>query len=473
MPRMPSMERLACYPTGRGAATKRPPGLARAFRLTPAQSKVMCKVVGETEQEKQEKQEKRKQAVMKALFYNTLQAVIQHVMILQSEQHLFIKSCGGDITKATKVLSITTALVGALGLQFNQIGGRLSDAYGRRTMFMMGPLVNFVAGLCVFKMPGNTLVLAAARVLKLMATTFSGTVMGGAAAGDVLNGTELAVAGSKVGSIVGVAVVVAPFLESLLLWLSRGRHRVTYLGLSAMAAVQFATAYCLMPETVTKPAPFDLKKTLQALNPFDSLRVFASKSRMLKRLVVIWMLQMVLEGKNLSDFSQTWMREHLGWSSQRIRNQVALYGAMTTLAGLYCTPYILGKTRVSSFTTIANAGMAIGLLPSLFSTNGIWQFLSMFPQLIGVNGSSASALGPVMKRCADEAGFTQGQYAAYMANLRAIPAVLSPLFIGALHNFVQRKGGHVGVVYPALGFLGAVVPTALLWTTVDRTELDG
>ena len=53
----------------------------------------------------------------------------------------------------------------------------------------------------------------AMKTVKIMITTFSGSVMCQAALMDVVSGPELALVGARQLSVIGVGVVVAPFLE--------------------------------------------------------------------------------------------------------------------------------------------------------------------------------------------------------------------------------------------------------------------
>ena len=58
-------------------------------------------------------------------------------------------------------------------------------------MICLGPILNFVVA-SLYASPSNISVLMAARTLKLMVTTFSGTVMSLTAFMDVLKGPQLA-----------------------------------------------------------------------------------------------------------------------------------------------------------------------------------------------------------------------------------------------------------------------------------------
>ena len=59
---------------------------------------------------------------------------------------MIIKLCGGDAAAGMKTLANSQGLVGILSLIINQAGGRFSDATGRKTGLLVGPLCNVVLG---------------------------------------------------------------------------------------------------------------------------------------------------------------------------------------------------------------------------------------------------------------------------------------------------------------------------------------
>ena len=58
--------------------------------------------------------------------------------------------CGGDIPRAALLLGNTQAITGVLALFINQFGGKLSDALGRRSFMLIGPIGNVIVGSIVF-----------------------------------------------------------------------------------------------------------------------------------------------------------------------------------------------------------------------------------------------------------------------------------------------------------------------------------
>lgn len=53
---------------------------------------------------------------------------------------------GGDLGRTASILANTQGLVGVIGVLINQIGGKFSDAMGRKPFLMVGPAANILFG---------------------------------------------------------------------------------------------------------------------------------------------------------------------------------------------------------------------------------------------------------------------------------------------------------------------------------------
>ena len=86
----------------------------------------------------------------------------------------------------------TSGLVGLAGLVFNQLEGKLSDLFGRRAFWFVGPATSVLAGMAVRLFGKRHLaIVALARMSRLLATAFSGSVMAGAVLSGVFANSEL------------------------------------------------------------------------------------------------------------------------------------------------------------------------------------------------------------------------------------------------------------------------------------------
>ncbi|CAE7623517.1 TIC32, partial [Symbiodinium pilosum] len=342
--------------------------------------------------------------------------VSQHFIFAQSEPRLFLSLCNQDAAAATRILGNTSGIVGLLSLVVNQAGGKLSDRIGRKPGFLVGPLSNILLGWCVFKNANSRWVVAVCRILRLILTTFSNTVMCNAALADVCSSNELALAMSRIQTATGLAMLLTPFIEGRILLLSPSSPagiRYVYAAMAAIAAVHTGFVASQLEETLDSTKRTTTQLTLSVINPFGFLRLFAEGSKVLQKLVVITTLQMFLEGKNLSDVIQTWIRDHLKWSVTQVRNFIVGYGLLCTATGASATPWMLRNLSARGFTTATNLLNAAafglrGLAPSslLFLT-------MMVPMLPGVNGASATALKAVAQDIATSQGFGKGEFSAW------------------------------------------------------------
>ena len=130
-------------------------------------------------------QERRRVRVNRLLLLHIFQSTVQHVVTIQSEMLLFLRACDGDAASATRIMTNTAAVTGILSLVVNQVGGKISDAIGRKPIFLTGPIINAAVGITVFTFPSAIWTLALGKVLKTAGTTLSGTVVSFAAFMDV------------------------------------------------------------------------------------------------------------------------------------------------------------------------------------------------------------------------------------------------------------------------------------------------
>lgn len=418
-----------------------------------------------------DKKQSSKERVLSALFFNTFQAVIQHCLVIQADQTLFLQANGGDAVRTAASLATTTSLVSVVGVLVNQLGGKLSDSFGRRPIFMVGPIVNMLVGILVFRHSTNLRLIMGCRVAKMVVTTLSGTVMTGAAMGETVQGVELAAAASRLTSYVGIAVVLAPFLESAILKRTAGSARSVYLGLTAVSAAQLLSNAALIPETLKNPRPFNTQETIAALNPLSALQIFRCKNADLKKLVSVWLLMMSVEGKNISDLAQLWMRDHVKWSPDTMRNWVSWYGAVVTAGGLYVTPFFLKRLSPLDFTAAACSTMTAGFTIAGLSERGACWWGFTVPQVLGINGATAAALVPIMRRFAAEEGFGQGEFEAYRTNLRAISGAMIPVLIAWAYGRLKAKGLSPGVIWIFLGWFCNALPAVVLRLIINREKM--
>ncbi|CAE7430471.1 unnamed protein product [Symbiodinium necroappetens] len=310
-----------------------------------------------SKQEPHEEAESRRKQLVTRICVSSFFSVSQHFIFAQSEPRLFLSLCNQDAAAATRLLGNTSGIVGLLSLVVNQAGGKLSDRIGRKPGFLIGPLSNIFLGWCVFKNAKKRWLVAVCRILRLILTTFSNTVMCNAALADVCSSNELALALSRVQTATGLAMLLTPFIEGRILLFSPGSPsaiRYVYAAMATIATIHAVFVATQLEETLDPTKRATSKLTWSVINPFGFVRLFGEGTKALQKLVAITTMQMFLEGKNLSDVIQTWIRDHLKWSVMQVRNFIVGYGLLCTATGASATPWMLKNLSARGFTTATN-----------------------------------------------------------------------------------------------------------------------
>lgn len=445
-----------------------PPRERRLLRMAPAASKP-------DEQAIESAEEARRQKLVLKICTSSFFSVCQHFIFAQSEPRLFLNLCDKDAVAAAQLLGNTSGIVGILSLMVNQAGGKLSDSIGRKPGFLLGPLSNILLGWLVFKNPRNRALVTVCRILRLILTTFSNTIMCQAALADICKGNEFSLAQSQIQVATGIAMLLTPFVEGRILEISPWSPdgiRYVYGAMAAIATAHVAFVATQLEETLAVAKRSTAKFTLSMINPFGFLRIFSEGTHALKKLVTITTLQMFLEGKNMSDVIQAFIRDKLQWSVTQVRNFVTSYGLLCLGTGFTATPRLLKALSARDFTTVTNMlnflGFSVrGMVPSTPLFLG-----AMVPMLPGVNGASATALKTVQNQIATSQGFGKGEFSAWVNNLRALAGSAAPVLYGQVYAAAEKYGRNPGHVFALAGVLGALIPQLILQGMPD-SQLEG
>jgi MFS family permease len=405
-----------------------------------------------------------KAQVFRGVYLQMFLAVVAHTLNLQTEAILIRNACNNDLGKAAQVGSISNAAA----------GGKLSDSMGRKPFYLLGPLCQVLSGLCCFAMFDNALVLAGFRALKVVGTTFSGTVIGSAAMRDMFQGEELATKSAQGGSIVGLAIMTGPLLESFLLKSAKaGNERIGFLAMAMLGLAAGTLGRLKLPESLSSSSkkPFDVSTVVSDVNPFGFLRIYTHGSIAARKLATICCLQTLIDGKNVSDIVQIWTREHIKLQMETIRNFVMGYGLASTIAGAKLVPYLLKNLSTYGFTTFTNITNFFGFIMR-GSVANVYVFFGALPLMLpGVNAASTSALMPVLMGHMQASGFGNGESSAYINNLRVIAGAIITMLYGKFYAWCCRTGLNPGLTFSFGACVGALAPQLLLHLTVQRSEL--
>ena len=430
-------------------------------------------------------------------------------------KHL-LRRAKDPVSAAAKIMANTSGIVGVLGLVINQYGGKMSDLFGRHAFWFVGPLTSILSGLMVHTFSHNLFVVMACRILRLVTTTFSSSVMIGTVLSDVASGSVLAAAGAKTGAFVGAAIVVAPVLEGFILKATQQNLRKPYLGLATLGCLHSLYLYYYMPETnkdiltpttATTSKPFSwsinplsffslyqkdptLDRVLRTLNTTLSqhrakylqttdhissttattqalvekkrilLKCMANRA-VLKKMVTINTLQSFLEGKNVTDLVQIWQREHLNWDVFGMRDFTVVYGILCVGTGALLTPWLLKSLVARKFTTLTNWTNTIGFVLRGATENAAVFWCCIPLMLPGVNGASGGAIKALSIERAIAAGIQRGELSAYLNNLRAVASSFAPMLYGNMYAFFRSAKMFPGLTFTVAAVVGGLLPELL------------
>jgi len=277
---------------------------------------------------------------------------------------------------------------------------------------------------------------------------------------------------AKGGSVIGLGIMTGPLIEGAILKSVRpGQESATYLGLAVLGAIAAVNS---VPETLSaeKRKKFDLSSALKSANPFGFLKLYTEGSAPVRKLVTIVSLQTMIDGKNISDLTQIWTREHLKLQMESIRNFVMGYGFASMMAGAKLVPYLLKNLSINGFTTFTNITNLLGFCMR-GSVESVWAFGGALPLMLpGVNAASTTALTPVLNHHMTKCGFGVGESTAWVNNLRVLVGSVATLMYGYFYAWCRRKGLSAGLTFALAGFWGAALPQALLMLLVKKSELE-
>jgi len=422
-------------------------------------------------EEKQRK--KRIQTMIPAILF---QSVMHHVLILQSDIIQMKSACGDDAGKTSVMLGKCTLYQGLITLFLNQIGGKLSDSLGRKLFFQVGPACNILLAGLLFKNPHRVWANALYRVFAHACLSFSGSVMTTASVWDTLTPSENTGLGARNVGAIGMAVVFAPYLESMLLKLTNGQTKYTYLATILLSLIQISTNAMFLPETLPvakRKSIDDFKNSLSSFNPLAFVQLKNVKSKLLKQVFVIGAFQLFLEGKCTSDLCQLWCRTDAKMSNEQIRDFIAVWGFANIASGCF-RPQILKTMSATKFTTLANLTLALGVATHGIAPKGKFMWAPLPLMLLGLNCGHNAALGPLIGPLASEEGLPKGEVAAWMQNLRAVVTTVAPLSYGLWYAACKRNNKYTGSTWWLAAAMGALLPELLLraMPADERAALD-
>lgn len=409
-------------------------------------------------------------------------SLLQHIFSATPESTLFLQASEGSAARAATSMSACTGISGLMGLFVNQGGGKLSDCLGRKGLFLVGPIVNLGVAM-VYHSTRHLPALIVARSLKLMVTSFSGSVMCLATLMDICTGQELAEMNGKLGGAIGLGVLLG---QAVMTRPRLNHDPLTGVKLMAIAAalqgllVSGGLAETLRPEKRISMAEF--RSSLSSINPLSFLKLYTGKgySWALRMFATIHAFQCCSEATSTRDILLIYCRENLKhsngskWSKEFMAGYFALWGACASFSGMFLSPFLLKRMSSLGFTTVANLGVTLGHVFGYGfqeqTRNMLWALPLLLP---GINGNNAVGIKALAGGLAIKHGMGKGEFSGWLSNMRAITTGLAAVGSGLWYARAQdNRLGKLPVksVWWLIAFFGGLLPQLLCWTALSKRD---
>jgi DHA1 family tetracycline resistance protein-like MFS transporter len=366
----------------------------------------------------------------------------------------------GNIVLATTTAATMSSACGLAEVLMNPVVGKLSDRFGRKAFFFLGPLANCITSLLQIRYRRSIGICYLQRICSQTLSTVSGSTIGTATLADIVSGDRLTGALGQVGSWAGLGVIIGPLISGGLTILVGVENQIV-VGYCVRAAVSGATVIFLalrLDETlpVEKRRPF----ALSGVNPFGFLKLFRG-SGTLRRLVMAHGFSCMCEGKMTSDTCMAWLMGPVALQPSGVTAYLTGWGVACYASGAHLVHFFLdtiGPRRFTdlAMTTNALAHLLLGLVARPWVVAGYVALLTP-----GINNLAAAALKSQATKHAVAQGFGKGEFAAALASLRALAFVVAPTLWGRVYAGCANAGWSPGLAISAAGCLGAVLPGLL------------
>eukprot|EP00940_MAST-03C_sp_MAST-3C-sp2_P001421 g1421.t1 len=320
-------------------------------------------------------------------------------------------------------------------------------------------MANAILRLAVSMSPSHFLISVEKVVTSVLLAVASITTQ--ATLADVSNGADLAMNSAKVGICAGLSFVVGPILGGVCM--KKFGPRASYFVASMIAAVHIAFAHFTFRETLMCEDRRPMRQTF--VSPFSFTRLLTTKSRPLRMLTIIGLLQTFCEPKTWNDMVQLYMRVNVRLGASSIGRFFATFGMSAILAKLV-TRRVIKRYGFAFHTKMANVATALAF--SLWGCNASSRLTSVAAPLLLAPLFMDRRAG-VTVRANDAAvavGLGKGEHAGLFGNLRALAVVFAPLIFGNIYSWssatTRRPTGLPFIVAAMFAVAAEATHTSLL-----------
>jgi MFS family permease len=393
---------------------------------------------------------------------------------LLSDTALFVTACGGDAVQAAYYLGVGISSGSAIEFVANPFLGKLSDQTGRRWVYFIAPVVAGLGGSLLVLATGGTSLpaLIAHRISNSCTPSMSFSLMFPVAISDMYSGVEYGVRAAKAFASIGLALIFAPPLGTLLISVTGNIMNVYKLRL-IFAVVQLIFTYVYVEETLQEKNVRQFR-WLDA-NPLSFIRLF-TRSRALGTLALTVFFNCFAEGKAISSMMNGWLMGppmHFPLPKQTL--YTSLFGVAAFSSGTFLVPRMLSTFGPRRFTDVCNAVSAVGFLISsapLYLGKELSAWGGLLFQAPGANNTASAACKGMALDQAVAAGFGRGEYGGMYSSLRSLAMVLAPAMYSVIYTKAQAPSSGLpalplGASWIAAALLGNGLPLILHRTLSD------
>lgn len=367
---------------------------------------------------------------------------------------------GGDLAGAAVWGGVLTSVFAVMQFLFGPTLGALSDRFGRRPVLLVS----------LFVMAADYLVMAVAGSIWLL---LAGRVVGGITAGsqaaaaayiaDISRPEQKAARFGLIGAAFGIGFVLGPLVGGLL---GEFGTRAPFYAAAALAALNLALGYAVLPETVTDRIrrPFAWRRA----NPLGAFR-HLSRLPGVGRLLAMFFLYQVA----FFVYPAIWAfftTARFGWTPQMIGISLASFGVAMVIVQGWLIRLILARLGERNtvlyglaFNFFAFLAMALVASPAL---------ALMLTPLTALGAVVTPALQGMMSRAAPDD--SQGELQGLLGSVAALAAIVSPAIMTQVFAAFTRAGGPVYLPgAPFLVSMGLMLACAAVFLARPRRTASG